>query len=179
MILPIANTLQNTLQNLVSRVAGINNEELADRGIGMAGAMVHSIRSIAYQFKGNEIQNNTNNTSLTGRLFAKDDKSLESPIIPMQTNRIEAKPMKTSPINTIVRDNKIENVKGNDNSNQIGVERKIFNVGKEFINMGMYMSDGKKVRENRKNDIHSINNFERENHRKETNNVNFQETERI
>ena len=44
MILPIANTLQNTLQNLVSRVAGINNEELSERGIGMAGAMVHSIR---------------------------------------------------------------------------------------------------------------------------------------
>ena len=32
------------IQNLVSRIAGINNEELANRGIGMAGAMVHSIK---------------------------------------------------------------------------------------------------------------------------------------
>ena len=35
MILPLGDALQNTMQNLVSRVAGVNNEELANRGIGM------------------------------------------------------------------------------------------------------------------------------------------------
>ena len=34
MILPLADALQNTMQNLVSRMAGVNNEELANRGIG-------------------------------------------------------------------------------------------------------------------------------------------------
>ena len=60
MILPIADALQNTLQDLVSRIAGVNNDELANRGIGMAGAMAYSIKTIAYQFKGSESQVNNN-----------------------------------------------------------------------------------------------------------------------
>ena len=45
------------MQNLVSRIAGVNNEELANRGIGMGAAMGYTVRSIAYQFKGNESEN--------------------------------------------------------------------------------------------------------------------------
>ena len=62
MILPIADALQNTLQNLVSKLAGIQNDELANRGIGMAGAMAHSIKTIAYETKENTKQNNKNNS---------------------------------------------------------------------------------------------------------------------
>ena len=53
MILPLADALQNTMQNLVSRIAGVNNDELANKGIGMASAMGYTIKSIAYQFKSN------------------------------------------------------------------------------------------------------------------------------
>jgi len=54
MILPLGEALQNTMQNLVSRVAGIDNEQLANRGIGMGGAIGSTIQSIAYQFKENK-----------------------------------------------------------------------------------------------------------------------------
>lgn len=41
------------MQNLVSRIAGVDNEELANRGIGMGATMGYTLKSIAYQFKGN------------------------------------------------------------------------------------------------------------------------------
>ena len=52
------------MQNLVSRVAGVNNEELANRGIGMGAAMGYTIRSIAYQFKGNDESQNSRRTDI-------------------------------------------------------------------------------------------------------------------
>ena len=149
MILPIADALQNTLQNLVSRIAGINNEELANRGIGMAGAMAYSIKTIAYQFKGNETQNNTNTTSFLGRMFAKDINTQESQITPMPTSKMETNQMQTSPMNTSkMNENKQENTSDTTkatkvNNNGISTERKIFNTGKEFLNMGMYMAEGR------------------------------------
>lgn len=168
MILPIADALQNTLQNLVSRIAGINNEELANRGIGMAGAMAYSIKTIAYQFKGNETQNNNSTTSFLGRMFAKDTNTQESQITPMNTSTMQTNQMQTSPMNTSkMNENKQEN-SGNTtkatkiNNNGISTERKIFNTGKEFLNMGMYMAEGRNFKTNREFSRHNINNTRKE-----------------
>ena len=167
MILPIADALQNTLQNLVSRIAGINNEELAGRGIGMAGAMAYSIKTIAYQFKGNETQNNT--TSFLGRMFAKDRNAQENQITAMPTSKLETTPMQTTTINTSkVNENKKENkndttkINRVNNNNNISTGRKIYNTGKEFLNMGMYMAEGRNFKTNREYNRYNINNSRRE-----------------
>ncbi len=173
MILPIADALQNTLQNLVSRIAGINNEELANRGIGMAGALAYSIKTIAYQFKGNETQNNT--TSFLGRMFAKDSNTPESQITPMLTSKMETTPMQTTPMNTTkMNENKQENTNDatkvtrvNDNNNsQISTARKVFNTGKEFLNMGMYMAEGRNFKTNREYNRYNVNNTRKEDYSK-------------
>ena len=151
MILPIADALQNTLQDLVSRIAGVNNDELANRGIGMAGAMAYSIKTIAYQFKGSESQvnNNSNQTSLLGRISNNNE---TSQITPMKTNPMETNKMNTTPMNSL----NTESEQGKENSNNLQKEetskknsnitnmsRKAFNTGKEFLNMGMYMAEGR------------------------------------
>ena len=60
------------MQNLVSRIAGLNNEEMSNRGIGMGAAMAYTVHSIGAQFKSNNeanggfvnrIKNVTNRTS--------------------------------------------------------------------------------------------------------------------
>ena len=57
MILPLGDVLLNTMQNLVSRIAGLNNEEMANRGIGMGAAMAYTVHSIEAQFKSNNEAN--------------------------------------------------------------------------------------------------------------------------
>ena len=171
MILPIADALQNTLQNLVSRIAGINNEELANRGIGMAGAMAYSIKTIAYQFKGNDTQNNSNNTSFLGRMVSNDVNTDNSQITPISTTKMETNKMQTTPMNTSKineskkndgKDNIIQNDKGSTNHNIMNAGEKAFNTGKEFMNIGMYMAEGRNFKTNRQYNRHNINNSRKE-----------------
>ena len=171
MILPIADALQNTLQNLVSRIAGINNEELANRGIGMAGAMAYSIKTIAYQFKGNDTQNNSNNTSFLGRMVSNDVNTENSQITPMSTTKMETNKMQTTPMNTSKineskinygKDNIKQNDKGSTNHNIMNAGKKVLNTGKEFMNMGMYMAEGRNFKTNRQYNRHNINDSRKE-----------------
>ncbi len=136
----------------------------------MAGAMVHSIKTISYQFKGGEVENNSN-TSFLGRMFAKDSDIQNNPITPMKTNTMETTQMKTTPINTTkMNDNKtdskvLENNKINNHNNSISTGRKIFNTGKEFMNMGMYMAEGRNFKTNREFERHNINNSRKEDYK--------------
>lgn len=174
MILPIADALQNTLQNLVSRIAGINNEELANRGIGMAGAMAHSIKTIAYQFKGNDNQSNIGGTSFIGRMLNKNPEE-ESKIAQMETKNMETTTMKTKTINTsssgsIEADaikklgNKSEELKNKVSATNVA--KQAFNTGKEFLNMGMYMAEGRNFKTNREYNRYNVNNTRKEDYSK-------------
>jgi len=174
MILPIADALQNTLQNLVSRIAGINNDELANRGIGMAGAMAHSIKTIAYQFKGNDNQSNIGGTSFIGRMLNKNPEE-ESKIAQMETKNMETTTMKTKTINTsssgsIEADaikklgNKSEELKNKVSATNVA--KQAFNTGKEFLNMGMYMAEGRNFKTNREYNRYNVNNTRKEDYSK-------------
>lgn len=159
MILPLGDALQNTMQNLVSRVAGVNNEELANRGIGMGAAMGYTIRSIAYQFKGNDESQNSRRTDIISRVINKANNTesvpvngvsyesysknaMEEPNSKSITSNINTTDIKStnSTINNIQTENK-------DNSNISGL-RKAYNVGKEFMNFGMYMAEGRNFKTN-------------------------------
>lgn len=173
MILPIGDALLNTLQNLISRIAGVNNEELANRGIGMAGAMSYSIKSIAYQFKGNEAKSNTNNASFLDRMFTKDTNIQNNQITPMQTTKMETNKMTTTSMNTTkMNENKADETKSNTmknnkiNNNVINTGKKIFNTGKEFVNIGMYAAEGRNFKTNREYDRKNINYSRAEDYKK-------------
>ena len=63
MILPLAETLQNSLQNLTSRIAGIDNEQMSGRALGLGAAVGYSLGAIKEQFKSSN--DNINNNSFT------------------------------------------------------------------------------------------------------------------
>lgn len=51
MILPLADALQNCLQNLTSRIAGVDNEQMTNRVMGMSAMLGFGVGAIKEQFK--------------------------------------------------------------------------------------------------------------------------------
>lgn len=143
-------------------MAGVNNEELANRGIGMGAAMGYTVKSIAYQFKGE----NSNKT---------DGKDFISRVANRVTTKTEAKPIagvsyeehsknvmeNAKPINqTNITQNKTDKmpsveILGKENKGEIPSQthglKKAFNVGKEVMNLGMYMAEGRNFKTNENN----------------------------
>lgn len=204
MILPLGDALQNTMQNLVSRVAGVNNEELANRGIGMSAAMGHTIQSITYQFKGNgenseNIMNNGTGddksgvSSIVSRVVSKANQSTpeskpdnsvsyenysknamdsnsSKPAMNNATNSSDnkmtnsnmANHMNSNVFNNDMSSNSINSMSNLNMSNipdnareQNSVKegmKKAFNIGKEYMNLGMYMAEGRNFKSNTNND---------------------------
>ena len=162
MILPLADALQNTMQNLVSRIAGVDNDELATRGIGMASAMGYTVRSIAYQFKSNdnrEIVGDTENKQegqdFISRIVNKgtrtDSKPLEGNSL-VGTNYEENSYNIMGKSNVINKANSTEkqenNTAINNSSSNEDIKatvssglKKAYNIGKETMNLGMYMAE--------------------------------------
>lgn len=158
MILPLGDALQNTMQNLVSRMAGIDNEQLANRGIGMGGAIGNTIKSIAYQFKGNNEENKTAEPDIISRVINKANHTENTPFQAVSYESYSKNIMEdqnsnsvtniTNPIQTNNKSvNNTVNNEQNGISNVSGI-KKAFNVGKEFMNLGMYMAEGKNFKTN-------------------------------
>lgn len=158
MILPLADALQNTMQNLVSRMAGVNNEELANRGIGMGAAMGYTVKSIAYQFKGengnktegkdfisrvaNRVTTKTEAKPIAGVSYEEHSKNVMDNAKPInQTNITNKEEQIQNPI-TIGKESKEEIPKSTNGF------KKAFNVGKEVMNLGMYMAEGRNFKTN-------------------------------
>ena len=187
MILPLADALQNTMQNLVSRIAGVNNEELANRGIGMGAAMGYTIKSIAYQFKGNNEENGaTQQPDFISKVVNKTNNVESKPIDAVSYESYSKNAMEDKNSSQVVNatnltENKINN---NNVSNEIkntnnhsGI-KKAFNVGKEFMNLGMYMAEGRNFRTNSQEPLQrrtynrpNINNIREEDKKEENNKI--------
>lgn len=162
MILPLADALQNTMQNLVSRIAGVDNDELATRGIGMASAMGYTVRSIAYQFKGND------NREIVGDTENKQEGQDFISRVVNKGTRTEAKPLEGNSLtgtnyeensynimgksNVINKSNSTEKQENNTTINNSSANedikatvssglKKAYNIGKETMNLGMYMAE--------------------------------------
>ena len=139
MILPLADVLQNTLQNLVSKVAGIQNDDIANRGIGMAHEMAYTINAFAYQFKtgkGSEMLNN-----FVHKTTMPQENNITT--TPAETTVVKTNPISTSPIEPLKSTKEdSENLKKSEKINRIS------KLGNNFMNIGMYMSEGKSFRNN-------------------------------
>lgn len=61
MILPLADALQNCLQNLTSRIAGVDNEQMTGRVLGIGAMAGFGIAAIKEQFKTPSSSNNNSN----------------------------------------------------------------------------------------------------------------------
>jgi len=161
MILPLADALQNTMQNLVSRIAGVNNEELANRGIGMGAAMGYTVKSMAYQFKGenanktegkdfisrvaNRVTTKAEAKPITGVSYENHSQNIMENAKPINQTNIANKTEQTQNLTTIGKENK-EEIPTSTNR-----FKKAFNVGKEFMNLGMYMAEGRNFKTNENN----------------------------
>ena len=146
MILPLGDALQNTMQNMVSRIAGVNNEELSNRGIGMGAAMGYTIKSIAYQFKGSSADGKAGENNIASRIINKSNNIESNPISSVSYENYSKNIMDNS--NSKVKNDNVSI----DNDKNIFKEtrgiKKAFNVGKEFMNLGMYMAEGKNYKSN-------------------------------
>ena len=169
MILPLAEVLQNTLQNLISRIAGVPNEELSNRGIGMAAEMAYTVKAFAYQFKNGQSNGGTSSGILANfmnKTSIIDGKSIQSSTTPVQTTPVQTSPIKTKPIeskpneqkqgNTNSAEQKETSTMKNINKNSIpnnksnisplGIATK---AGATFLNTGMYIAEGRNFKNNR------------------------------
>jgi len=153
MILPLGDALQNTMQNLVSRMAGVDNEQLANRGIGMGAAMGNTIRSIAYQFKGENRESKTSEPGIISKVINKTNNTETVPVNGVSYESYSKNVMDDSTTKSVTNitnpvENKTTNHTVNEEKEQAGVSgvKKVFNVGKEFMNLGMYMAEGRNFR---------------------------------
>lgn len=189
MILPLADALQNTMQNLVSRIAGVNNEELANRGIGMGATMGYTVKSIAYQFKG-ESGNKTEGKDFISRVANRVTTKTEAKPISgvsyenhSQNIMENAKPINQTNITNNQTD-KMQNteIPEKENKQEIPTStngfKKAFNVGKEFMNLGIYMAEGRNFKTNENNTTNkrmynrpNINNTRKEDIEENTNKI--------
>lgn len=81
MILPLADALQNCFQNLTSRIAGVDNEQMTNRVVGMGAMLGFGLGAIKEQFNTPSSNNNNNSNGNNGGLkgFIDRAKSVVNP----------------------------------------------------------------------------------------------------
>lgn len=158
MILPLADVLQNTLQNVISRVAGIQNDELANKGIGMAAEMGYTIRAFAHQFKGGQANGTTSSgllSSFMGKTSIINKQANPNSTTPVQTKVIETKPVQTKPIEPKQPNTNPIGTKDSSKTNNKDIKKETYKtsplgmavkVGGAFLNTGMYIAEGKDIK---------------------------------
>ena len=161
MILPLADALQNTMQNLVSRIAGVDNEALANKGIGMGAAMGQTVRTIAYQFKGENTNSNSENDFISRVANRTTSRTIAEPLASSsyesysQNFTEKVRPVNQTNINNETKQTQNTTMVGKENNTETPQStsgfRKAFNVGKEFMNLGMYMAEGRNFKTNESN----------------------------
>lgn len=188
MILPLADALQNTMQNLVSRIAGVDNEALANKGIGMGAAMGQTVKTIAYQFKRENTNTNGGNDFISKVVSRASGGIKAEPIASSsyesysQNFAEKARPVNQTNINNETKQTQNTTMVGKENNTETPQStsgfRKAFNVGKEFMNLGMYMAEGRNFKTNESNinnnriyNRPNINNIRKEDMEESTNKI--------
>lgn len=160
MILPLAEALLNVFHNLISRIAGVPAEEVAQRGIGMASNMGYTIKAFTYQFKNPGSNGDGNSSGLLANFLNKTsvvgNKETPTNTNPVQTNIAKTQPVKTKPIETnMANTNRVDQNNKKDNAKPINersepFRKKAAKAGKAFMNTGMYMAEGRNFNTDRR-----------------------------
>ena len=158
MILPLADTLQNCLQNIISLKAGMDNDKMAGRVMGMGATLGFGLGAIKEQFKAPN-SNNLNNNGDSGsgfKGFVSRAKSLISPNINLSDEKdyngnINPIRENISNKNSIVNSSSINN----SNSYNSNTEKKFtpntiaktaiktgYNGVKTYLKLGANMAEG-------------------------------------
>ncbi len=154
MILPLADTLQNCLQNIISLKAGMSNDQMANRVIGMGAMLGFGMGAIKEQFKTpstTNINNNNNNSNSGFKGFVSRAKEVISPSMNLSSEKDY-----NGDINPI-RNNLSNNSKtvNNSNVNNLKNEHKItpsaiaktaiktgYNGAKNYLKIGASLAEG-------------------------------------
>lgn len=138
MLLPVADVLMNCLQNLTSRIAGLDNNEMSMRGIGLGstlgGAIGYSIGAIKNSFTNSNNSNTSNGTTFMGRVknFINPQMNL-SPETDYEGN--------SNPIRNVIEPKKIIN-KTETTNNQNPIIPKVSNDNINSESKGMKVATG-------------------------------------
>lgn len=180
MILPLADALQNCLQDLTSRIAGVDNEQMAGRAMGMGAMLGYGIGAIKEQFNtsaGNVKTGNSDSGNSGGGLqgFIGRAKSVINPSINLSSekdyngnvNPIRDVVPKEKTTNTVAIPNSNGSNKkylssGNNNPKSVvgKVAKTGFNATKAYLGIGAKMAEGdfskSSYKKNRKNNFQNI-----------------------
>ena len=170
MILPLAEALLNVFHNLISRIAGVPAEEVAQRGIGMASNMGYTIKAFTYQFKNPGSNGDGNSSGLLANFLNKTsvvgNKETPTNTNPVQTNIAKTQPVKTKPIETnMANTNRVDQNNKKDNTKPINersepFRKKAVKAGKAFMNTGMYMAEGRNFNTDRRYNKNNRNRYD-------------------
>ncbi len=170
MILPLAEALLNVFHNLISRIAGVPAEEVAQRGIGMASNMGYTIKAFTYQFKNPGSNGDGNSSGLLANFLNKTsvvgNKETPTNTNPVQTNIAKTQPVKTKPIETnMANTNRVDQNNKKDNAKPINersepFRKKAAKAGKAFMNTGMYMAEGRNFNTDRRYNKNNRNRYD-------------------
>lgn len=136
MILPLGDVLLNMMQNLVSRVAGVNNEEISNRGVGMGAAMACTVHTVASQF-GSNIKNTRASNGVINRI----NNSISKSDVEKSENISNSTTQNTQTTSTT--ENRINNSNNNRNSNEKKNGISLYGIGRGILNAGMFMGEGR------------------------------------
>lgn len=159
MILPLADALQNCLQDLTSRIAGVDNEMMTNRGLGMGAAIGYSLGTIKEQFntpKTSNNQSNSNGNNSSGSGFSGIVSRAKNIINP--TSNLSAEKDYNGNINPIrnvvpkAKDNKEVTIPSSNKTNQENISNGNKSVAKNIASAGVkatkaYLVTGYKMAE--------------------------------
>lgn len=179
MMLPLADALQNCLQNLTSRIAGMDNEQMTGRVMGIGAMLGFSLGALKEQFNtpNNSTKLENANTSSGFRGFIDRAKSIINPNINLSDetdyngntnpirNIIQTKTAHaTSPNSNMNSDNKyLSNTKTN--TTQVtkteiasNIAKTAYKGTKAYLNIGAKMAEGDFSKNSYKSHNHSSKN---------------------
>lgn len=181
MILPLADALQNCLQNLTSRIAGVDNEQMTGRVMGMGAMMGFGLGAIKEQFKSpsSNISNNNGNNEGSGNGFKGFVSRVKSVVNPTENLSPEKDYNgNVNPIRDVIpkqKENKQitipkpngENKQNISNGNKInpknvagGVLKTGYNATKTYLKAGASLAEGKFDNNSYKSNKHIKTNFQ-------------------
>ncbi len=160
MILPLADALQNCLQNLTSRIAGVDNEQMTGRVMGMGAMLGFGLGAIKEQFNTPKSSNGGNSNNAGGGLqgLVSRAKSVINPTANLSPEKDyngnvnpirEVLPKEKTKNNITIpkpNENNTNNANNMQNDNKKSMLGKVaktgFNATKAYLDIGARMAEG-------------------------------------